>query len=51
MSRNHLLHAVIVFGLAATSASGQAVPAFEASALVKLGDTTRYGRSIWEVGA
>lgn len=43
MSRNHLLHAVIVFGLAAASGSGQAVPAFEASALVKLGDTTRYG--------
>ncbi len=43
MSRRYLLHAAVVRGLAAASALGETVPAFEASGLVKLGDTARYG--------
>ena len=43
MFRRCLLHAAIVLGLASATAFGQAVPAFNASGLVKLGDVVRYG--------
>lgn len=43
MLRRHLLHAAVLVGLAAGSAFGDAVPAFDASGLVELGDATRYG--------
>jgi glyoxylase-like metal-dependent hydrolase (beta-lactamase superfamily II) len=38
-----LLHAALVLSLASASASGQDVPAFDASGLVRLGDAVRYG--------
>lgn len=43
MFRRCLLHAALVLSLASASASGQDVPVFDASGLVKLGDTVRYG--------
>ena len=43
MFRRCLLHAAVVLSLAAAYAFGQAVPVFNASGLVKLGDTMRYG--------
>ena len=43
MLRNSIQHAILVLGLAVVCAFGQAVPAFNASGLVKLGDSVKYG--------
>ena len=43
MLRSAIQRAAIVLGLAAACAFGQAVTAFNASGLVKLGDEVKYG--------
>jgi glyoxylase-like metal-dependent hydrolase (beta-lactamase superfamily II) len=43
MFRRYLSCAALVLGLASSPAFGQAVPAFNSSGLVKLGDVVRYG--------
>jgi len=43
MFRRCLLHAVIVLSIAAVSTYAQEVPEFDASGLVKVGDSVRYG--------
>jgi hypothetical protein len=46
MLRNVIQYAILVLGLAAACAFGQAAPVFNASELVKLGDSVKYG-SYW----
>jgi glyoxylase-like metal-dependent hydrolase (beta-lactamase superfamily II) len=43
MLRRNLRRAMLILSLAAPCAFGQAVPAFDASGLVKLGDSVKYG--------
>ena len=43
MLRSSLRHAMLILSLAAAYAFGQAVPSFNASGLVKLGDSVKYG--------
>ena len=51
MSRGSIGRAVLILGLAAPWAPGQAAPAFHASGLVKPGDAAKYGSySIIKIG-
>lgn len=51
MSRGCILHAVLILGLAPAGVFGQAVPAFNASGLVQLGDSVKFGSySIIKIG-